>query len=147
MGTSLVCNFWTWIRRSVFRPQVVGHSSHWKTGFSPTEWIILWAFNEFDWVKRALQMSPKEEIAIRITSLTLTKRLTYIDKVSRQCESWDVASTWTCQVMRRCSEDIGKAVHLKHQNLLSAVQWIFDEIFSPVWHRMWRFSLLSSTLA
>lgn len=35
IGFSLVCSFWTWSRRSVFRPQVVGHSSHWYTGFSP----------------------------------------------------------------------------------------------------------------
>ena len=34
-GLSLVWSFWTWRRRSVFRPQVVGHSSHWYTGFSP----------------------------------------------------------------------------------------------------------------
>ena len=34
-GLSDVCSFWTCILRSVLRPQVVGHSSHWKIGFVP----------------------------------------------------------------------------------------------------------------
>lgn len=36
-GLSEVCNFCTWIRKSVFLPQVVGQRSHWKIGLSPTE--------------------------------------------------------------------------------------------------------------
>ena len=35
-----VCNFCTCNLKSTFRPQVVGHNSHWKTGLSPV-WISL----------------------------------------------------------------------------------------------------------
>lgn len=34
-GLSEVWSFCTCIRRSVLRPHVVGHNSHWNTGLSP----------------------------------------------------------------------------------------------------------------
>lgn len=36
-GLSDVCNFCTWIRRSVLRPHFAGQSSHANTGFSDTK--------------------------------------------------------------------------------------------------------------
>ena len=53
---SEVCNFCICNRKSVFRPHVVGHNSHWNTGLSPV-WIRRWAFKLLDWVNRAWQMS------------------------------------------------------------------------------------------
>ena len=44
-GCTAVWSFWTWSRRSVFLPHVVGHNSHWNTGLSPV-WIRRCAFNE-----------------------------------------------------------------------------------------------------
>lgn len=83
-GRSDVWSFWTWIRRSVLRPQVAGHNSHLKTGLFPIKypqvqlvihscvniismwsnflmwlpvWIRRWALRLFDCVKRAWQIS------------------------------------------------------------------------------------------
>lgn len=109
MGSSEVWSFCTWIRKSVFRPHVVGHNSHWNTGLSPTEWIILWALREFDCVNRAWQMSPENQNSINSWNLDVCH--TYIDKVFRPCEYEDAVWAWRCQVKRKCNADTDTDAH------------------------------------